>query len=91
MGEGVESGEKRQLLVSSPKALEQYSPVLQRIKKQNKKTGRLSDRLPALQRDLFLNFHPQEFSLIPVSRAGNNRNLCQVLRAPPPPPEPHPA
>lgn len=34
-GRGRESGEKRQLLVSSPKALGQYSPVLQGIKKKN--------------------------------------------------------
>lgn len=35
-----------------------------------KNTGQLSDRLPALQRDLFLNFHPQELPLNPVSRGG---------------------
>ena len=36
-GRDRESGEKRQLLVSFPKALEQYSPVLQGIKKKKKK------------------------------------------------------
>lgn len=50
-----------------------------------KNTGQLSDRLPALQRDLFLNFHPQELPLNPVSRGGGGTTRIFVRSSAPRP------
>lgn len=63
---GCRGWEKRRLLVSFPKAPGQYKSCSPR----KQTTGPSSDRLPALQRDLFLNFHTQECPIASFERRG---------------------
>lgn len=64
----------------------QSSGTIQSCSPRKQTTGPLSDRLPALQRDLFLNFHTQE-SPTPSSKGRGTTGICVSSAAPRPLPQ----